>query len=206
MPIKNIIFDWSGVLSDDFDEVYNSSMKIFEENGIEKISIEQFRRDLCLPITKFYFKYLSNFSLEDLKKSFVRFFGEQGIPSLFPKTKETVFRLRDSGINMVILSANPRQYIERDLKKYELYDIFSDINTNIMNKVNIVKYIMEKNGFSPEETVFVGDMEHDIEAGKEAGVMTIATAYGHTERYRLERENPDFIINEIEEIPAIVLE
>jgi phosphoglycolate phosphatase len=205
MPIKNIIFDWSGVLSDDFNTVYETVMGIFKEAGVKKMSKKDLRRELCLPYTKFYYKYMPHVSLKKLKVSFLRIFSRQKRPPLFPKTKETISILRAHGIRMVILSAHPKKVIERDLKSYGIYSAFSEINTDIMNKVDVINDVMKRNGFRSSETAYIGDMEHDIEAGHEANVITIASAYGHKERSVLERENPDYIIDSIDDLASIVL-
>ena len=36
--IKNVIFDWSGTLSDDFEPVYTTAMAIFKAYGVKTIS------------------------------------------------------------------------------------------------------------------------------------------------------------------------
>ncbi len=40
--MKLFIFDWSGVISDDRRPVYEANMKIFRENGIRGLSLEEF--------------------------------------------------------------------------------------------------------------------------------------------------------------------
>ncbi len=49
--MRNVIFDWSGTLSND---IYKACMKVFEKLGLKKISFSEFKRNFLLPYMKFY--------------------------------------------------------------------------------------------------------------------------------------------------------
>jgi pyrophosphatase PpaX len=49
---------------------------------------------------------------------------------------------------------------------------------------------------SPEETMFIGDSPHDIEAGKRAGVTTVAVTWGPFARETLAEGEPDLWLEE----------
>ncbi len=49
---------------------------------------------------------------------------------------------------------------------------------------------------SPEETMFIGDSPHDIEAGKRAGVTTVAVTWGPFARETLAAGEPDLWLEE----------
>ena len=61
---------------------------------------------------------------------------------------------------------------------------------------------------SPKETLYVGDLPHDIEAGKRAGILTVAVVNFHEaeegKRAILAKQKPDYIINHIKELPALI--
>lgn len=67
---------------------------------------------------------------------------------------------------------------------------------------------MKNLGLNPKETIFVGDLPHDIQAGKRAGTMTVAVInFKGIEREKkmvLKRFKPDFIINHISELPSLI--
>lgn len=52
----------------------------------------------------------------------------------------------------------------------------------------------------PEEAVFIGDSEHDIGAGRAAGVATAAVAWGPFPRETLENAGPDHWVDRPEQI------
>jgi pyrophosphatase PpaX len=51
-------------------------------------------------------------------------------------------------------------------------------------------------GSSPEEALFIGDSHHDIEAGRRAGVTTVAVSWGPFSREKLSAANPDHWLEE----------
>ncbi|HUJ72399.1 MAG TPA: HAD hydrolase-like protein, partial [Verrucomicrobiae bacterium] len=54
------------------------------------------------------------------------------------------------------------------------------------------------------ETMFVGDMEHDIEAGKTGGIHTCAVLTGYNHLDKLRAMEPDLICNHLGELQAFL--
>jgi len=59
-------------------------------------------------------------------------------------------------------------------------------------------------GYSPAEALFLGDSPHDVRAGNEAGVTTVAALWGPFPRPALEAASPRFLIEHIRELPALI--
>ncbi len=53
---------------------------------------------------------------------------------------------------------------------------------------------------SPESALFIGDSAHDIEAGRQAGVKTVAVGWGPIPREELEAAKPTYWIETAEEL------
>ena len=63
----------------------------------------------------------------------------------------------------------------------------------------------ERLGAMPEEAAYVGDSPFDVRAAKAAGMRSIAVTWGRIhDRARLEREQPDAIVDTAEELLAVV--
>ncbi len=58
-------------------------------------------------------------------------------------------------------------------------------------------------GFAPHQVMMVGDSYHDLEAGRNAGVMTCGVETGPATRAELEPYG-DFVIASINELPALI--
>ena len=53
---------------------------------------------------------------------------------------------------------------------------------------------------TPQDCFYVGDLPSDIRAGKRAGVKTVAVLTGLASRERLEKEKPDFMYMNLQEL------
>ncbi|HOK79158.1 MAG TPA: HAD hydrolase-like protein, partial [Verrucomicrobiota bacterium] len=68
--IRNVIFDWSGTLVDDLPAVLEASNYVFAMAGVPKMDLDQFRREFCLPFTKFYDRYVPHVPISQLEEWF----------------------------------------------------------------------------------------------------------------------------------------
>ena len=59
-------------------------------------------------------------------------------------------------------------------------------------------------GVEPTRAVMVGDSDHDILAGKAAGTVTVAVAYGFKPPEELLSAGPDYLIHDIRELIELV--
>ena len=66
-----------------------------------------------------------------------------------------------------------------------------------MDKRKKISQILSENKLLPAETIFIGDMQHDIETAKLGGVGSCAVLTGYNKRNQLEQANPDFIANDL---------
>lgn len=99
--------------------------------------------------------------------------------TLFPRLKETLDRLRNSGYSLYIVSNCQDGYIEAFLEAHKLAGYFHDFECpgrTGLSKGQNIKLIMERNQL--EKAVYIGDTLGDYSATVEAGVPFIHAAYG----------------------------
>ena len=53
---KNIIFDWSGVINDNWETTLLTANKLFKHFNVPEITSEEFRREWIQPFMLFYNK------------------------------------------------------------------------------------------------------------------------------------------------------
>ncbi len=201
MPIKNIIFDLSGVLIDDVYAVYASYMYVFRKNNIKEITLEEFKDQFVLPYYLFVKKYIKNKDVAELKKQFYDFYNKQNFkPKAFKETKPALEFLKKNKIKMIVLSAKKQFFVKKELQQLSLKKYFTAIYGTVKDKSAVINKILKKHNFNPKETVYVGDMTHDIDAGKAGNVKTIAVLTGYQPKKKLEKSNPDYIIKDLTEL------
>ena len=203
--IKNIIFDWSGSLSDDHALVYEAIMRLFEQEGLPRISFTEFKREFALPYMKFYNKYSQNWTIEEIYPRYLKEIQKVGEPKLFTGVPELLKELFDRGLKMIVLSSVPEPKLIQEAKNNHLDQYFQELKGTVHDKIAVIDALMKKNNFKPAETAFIGDMTHDIDAGKKAGVTTIAVTWGYQTREQLAKAKPDYMIDRVKEIGEIVL-
>lgn len=60
--------------------------------------------------------------------------------------------------------------------------------------------IMETLGVLPEETLYLGDTEIDLETARRAGIPSVGVLWGYRKREKLEKSSPDYLIARPEEV------
>jgi phosphoglycolate phosphatase len=202
--IKNIIFDWSGTLSNDLIPVYNATMITFEKLGAKRISLEEYRREFELPYMNFYKKYIPNVNKEEQDKLFLGAIHSVEEPTPFPQANRILEYLLNKGIKMAILSSHPQTKIEKEINDYGFSKFFACVKGSVHDKTETISEIMRQYGFEPNETAYVGDMVHDIDAGKKANVTTVAVSWGYQPKEKLSIAGPDLIIDELDQLKKII--
>ncbi len=202
--IKNILFDWSGTLMDDLTTIYKATMYVFEKLGVKPMSFKEYRKKFSLPYMNFWKKHFPDCTKDQILKLFREGLDASGDTGLYPGVKDVLKRLYDKGIKLVIMSSGSQEKIIADAKRYRVFDYFQEINGNILDKAKVITEILQRNNFQPEETIYVGDMSHDIKAGKKGGVVSIGISWGHKPKEMLEAANPDYLISDIVELEKLL--
>ena len=110
------------------------------------------------------------------------YLGKHG-GKLYPKVDETLKALSKNYQLMIVTNAQDG-YVEAMFQYHGLKEYFKDWETHgrtRLEKGDNIKLIMERNGLSANECVYVGDTKKDQEACKAANVDFIYCTYGFGE-------------------------
>jgi ADP-ribose pyrophosphatase YjhB (NUDIX family) len=72
--------------------------------------------------------------------------------------------------------------------------------TDIWDKREKIHEILRENNLKPEETMFIGDMEHDIATAKHGGIHSCAVLTGYNTLEQLRAAEPDVIVEHLGEL------
>src|SRR5271170_378206 len=112
--IQNIIFDWSGTLVDDLPAVLAATNFALAECGIEKMTLDRFRAEFCLPFKNFYDRFAPGVPVARLEESFHSHFGQvQDEVTELPHAREFLVFCRKHKIRTFLLSTVSRHYFDR---------------------------------------------------------------------------------------------
>jgi phosphoglycolate phosphatase len=206
MAIKLIIFDLDGTLVDTSIDITNALNYALKPYGLKDLTVDDTVKMVGEGITRLIEKLLGDKKIQekdDVIKKFLDYYSEHLIDysSVYPRVRETIEKL--GGYKRAVIS-NKREYLSTellgklDLLKYFNLVIGSDTTPEKKPSAVPVIHAVTKLGVGLQESIMVGDSNYDIEAGKKAGVKTVAVTYGYRERQYL--MDADYMIDSIEEL------
>lgn len=203
--IRNIIFDWSGTLVDDLPAVLKASNFVLAQSGKPEMSLETFREEFQLPFTKFYDRHTPDVPMPQLEEWFHTSFSEaQGSVRELPHAREFLEFCRANKMRTFVLSSVLGDYFAEQ-SRVTGFDAYLDKPyTDVWDKRKKIHDILAENRLKPEETLFVGDMEHDIETAKHGGVHSCAVLTGYNTLEQLRAAGPDLIVEHLAELRGVL--
>src|SRR5207244_4312843 len=193
--IRNIIFDWSGTLVDDLPAVWKATNYVFQQAGLEALSLDGFRANFCLPFKEFYDRYTPHIPMADLEAWFHTHFREvQDEVEALPHARGFLELCSECGIRTFLLSTIHRDHFAAQSARTGLHQFIERPYIEVLDKRTRIVDLLAENGLQPGETLFVGDMQHDIETAKHGGIFSCAVLTGYTGLEDLRASQPDLIV------------
>jgi len=205
MKVKIVVFDWSGVISDDAEPVYWANMKILNEFGKPKMSFEEWKGRTTLSPREFLKNHGIDEDPEKLFELYARYFSEAPVrPKVFPDVKETFSYLKSKNKNIVVISSHPEQNLRNEISEYGLDDYISSIYGSIKDKTYALIILSETLKIPISEILYVGDTIWDVMAAKKAGIHSAAVLTGYHSKEMLTEQTPELIINKLNDLKKYI--
>ena len=203
--IRNIIFDWSGTLVDDLPAVWEATNHVFAQSGIAPLSLEQFRAEFALPFTGFYQRYTPHVPMAQLEEWFHGRFREvQDSVEALPHALEFLKFCRAREVRTFVLSTVHREHFASQNRKVGFESFLDRPYVEIWDKREKIHELLAENGLVAAETLFIGDMEHDIETAHHGGVGSCAVLTGYNSVQQLRAARPDVIVEHLGELRVML--
>jgi phosphoglycolate phosphatase len=203
--IRNIIFDWSGTLVDDLPAVWKATNYVLVQAQRDEMSLEEFRAEFCLPFTIFYDRHTPDIPLPQLENWFHSHFRQvQDSVCELPHAREFLEFCRSRRLRTFLLSTVHKEHfaVQVSLTGFDKY--LEKSYVNIWDKRQKVGEILAENGLEPDETLFVGDMQHDIETARHGGLHSCGVLTGYNTLEQLRAAQPDLIVEDLKELQQIL--
>ncbi len=212
--IETVIFDASGVLIDDINAVWRANSAALKSAGFKGIeSIEAFKKVFKLSVHEFYRTMgVPEEMMPTLIKEFRRVYPKYNdLVTIFPEVEDALKELKRMKIRMAVTSNIPSLFLREHLKNFGIYRYFSAVTgqddcDEQKPSPKPILVTLEKLKSKPGCSAYVGDMEEDIIAGKRAGVYTFAVSRvgSYHPPWRLKRQNPNFLIPNLNSLVTII--
>ncbi|MFK7820754.1 MAG: HAD family hydrolase [Planctomycetaceae bacterium] len=206
--IKLIVFDWDGTLSDSAQRIVDAVHVGAKLVGLPERSNQDIRNIIGLGLME-SFRELYSADNEVLFEPFADAYRDAytntGIQAaLFPNVLATLDVLRDR-FTLAVATGKSRVGLDRELQETNLGEYF--IATRCADETKpkpdplMLRQILEVSGIAAENTLMIGDTDHDIHTAKNAGCLPIAVTCGAQLLPRLEVAEPAAILDTVADLP-----
>lgn len=213
MKYKTLILDFDGTLADTKDSIIKTMKFVAHSFNIKNFDKKLIESLIGLPLKTTFEKAFSldEKLIQEATLIYRKHYNEIVIDtiSLFDGVKDTLLDFHHKEINLTVASSKGKEALIKILKKQNIYDIFLFVGgeEDAINKKpspDIVNLIMDKYNYQPNECLVVGDTIFDIEMGQRANVDTCGVTYGNNTRKKLEKQKPNYIIDNFNNLSEIL--
>lgn len=207
---NNILFDLDGTLTDPAQGITNSVAYALEKYGIcveDKTTLNKF---IGPPLAESFQKFYG-FS-ESESKQCVEYYREYYKPKgifeneVYHGVEELLKPLKENGKILILATSKPEIFAKQILEHFRLIQYFdfvagSNLDGTRVAKSEVIAYALESYGITDlENTLMVGDREHDIIGAKKIGISSLGVLYGYGSREELENAGADYIAATVSDI------
>jgi ADP-ribose pyrophosphatase YjhB (NUDIX family) len=111
---------------------------------------------------------------------------------------------RERALRSFVLSTVHRDYYATQSSNYGFHKFIERAYLEIRNKREQIHLVLQENKLQPQETLFIGDMQHDIETARYGGVLSCGVLTGYNTLPQLRAAEPDLIVEHLGELKGIL--
>ena len=203
--IRNIIFDWSGTLVNDLPGVWKATNHVLEQANVPTLTLDEFRNEFQLPFTGFYERFTPDIPLEKLEDWFHSSFREVcGEVVALPHANDFLDFCKSEKFRCFILSTVNPEYFTVQAFNAGMDDCFEKLYLGIWDKREKIHEIISDNNLLKDETLYIGDMQHDVETAHHGGIHSCALLTGYNTLDQLRKSKPTLITSNLDDLKTLL--
>lgn len=212
------IFDLDGTLADTVESIAYVANQVLAKFGLPAQPVDAYKyyagdggdvlMERCMRAAGGDFTYLA-----EGQKMYREIFAENPLYKVtaFDGMKETLAELKRRNVKLAVLSNKPSEATQlaiTGLFGEETFEIIQGLKPGMKRKPapDGAWRIAREFGVKPEDCMYVGDTNTDMQTGKAAGMYTIGVLWGFRDRRELEENHADRVIGRPEELLEIQAE
>jgi len=209
--IKLIIFDLDGTLVDAYAAIGSSFNYVMRKLALKPQSISTVRRlvgwgdiNLLKPyVRQGDLKYALSLYRRHHKYSLLKH------SHLYPHARSLLRHLKEKGYKLAVASNRPSKFSRILLRHLDIgiffdYVLCADQTRHGKPHPEILNKIVKRFAFKKSQTLYVGDMVIDAQAGKRAKINTVIVTSGSSSKLDIKREQPFRIISAIRRLQELL--
>jgi len=121
-----------------------------------------------------------------------------------PHARDFLEFCRARKLRCFVLSTIHRDHFDVQVKSNGFDKYLDRPYTEVWDKREKIQELLVENQLEPDETLFIGDMQHDIETARHGGVHSCAVLTGYNTLEQLRAAEPDIIVENLGELQRIL--
>lgn len=213
---KACIFDLDGTLADTLESIAGIANRVLAYYGLSPQPVEAFKRFAGDGGRKLMERCLlasggSLDCLDEAERLYRTFFAADPLYQVepYPGIPETLRALRERGLRMAVCSNKPHEaavQVVEGLFGPDLFDLVQGQVPELPRKPapDSPLLLARRMGAAPEECLYAGDTNTDMDTGRAAGMYTVGVLWGFRDRAELEAHEARRVIRRPEELLALL--
>jgi len=196
-------------LLDSLGSSFNVYNRIFEELGTRQLTRDEFLGLQSPNWYEFYAKVgLSASRWEYVDKEWLLQY-EREKPNLYPDAKKCLADLGAAGFRLALVSNGSEVRVKKELVKFGLAPAFESVlcgrtKEELKPSPVMLQRTLSALGLAPTDVVYVGDSPADIQASRNAGIVSVAIWREPILEGRLRAERPDCLFDGLGAFAALL--
>lgn len=202
-PIRLVIFDFDGTLSDSGDwflSVVDHLAERFKFRSVQPDEVEMLRhkssREVIehLRIPKWKLPRIARYVRKLVNEHVMQF-------ELFPGTPDLLQQLRDTGVKIALVTSNAKNNAKIILgpENAARIDLFV-CGSSLFGKAAKFRRVLKKMKMAPDEALAIGDETRDVDSAREVGMRCGSVLWGYAAESALVDLTPDALFRTPQDI------
>lgn len=203
VPIKLVIFDFDGTLSDSGDwflSVVDDVARMFRFRTVKPEDLDMLRHRSSREVIEYL--GISRWKLPFLAWYVRRLVGRNvGQINLFPGTPNLLAQLKATGVRLALVTSNSEDNARRILgpENADLIEYFAG-GSSLFGKAPKFRKLLRRLGVAANEALAIGDETRDVDAAREVGMRAGSVLWGYNSEEMLTKLKPDALFREPQDI------
>ena len=202
--INTFLFDFDGTILDSRKAIVNVFYELFQKYGDRQLTYEMVDQQFGISFRSILAGLDSHKQAEIVREYFELLPEEEERSArLFPGMKENIRYLKNEGFKLALVTNKEKILVMRSLKKFEIFDLFDVIVTlddveKPKPEAEPIELALRSMKAQKRKSVMIGDSVFDVEAAKNAGIMSCVIDWQNN--YPPKGTLPDFIFENINDL------
>lgn len=212
-----LLFDLDGTLTDSGPGIFNAAAYALEKMGIPVGDPSQLRRMVGPPLNQAFHDYygVPYTKTKEAITIYRVYYNEMGgifENEPYPGIHEFLAELKAAGKTLLTATSKPLPMTMRVLDHFDLTKYFDHICAGTMDEGGCIKSVIvgqavEACGAEAKgKILMIGDREHDVVGAHENGLPCAGVLWGYGSREEFEKIGAEYIVENYEELKAIIFD